>query len=190
MRFEEKVIKSQKLATRIEFITIQSTEKKDEAVRYKNINRKQIRFDLNDLATMIALGELLRPYGLKQFIENKLAVSNIDIFRIYGEKRLAKRAMNFLRSFYLKHPEKFAKVDLSNLKSSRMKMVRGTLVISEVVSQKTISLKDDGDNYESELESFKRKFKEEEAKLRMQEAAVKELTFEEDGQERLIRMDA
>lgn len=190
MGFEEKVIKSQKLAKKIEFITIQSSEQKEEEVRYKNVNRKQIRFDLSDLSTMASLGELLRPFGLIQYIENKLAQSNIDVLRFMGEKRLAKRAMHFLKALYIKHPEKFASLDLANSRSPRMKMVRGTFIISEVVSQKTISLKDNGDNYQSELESFRRKFREEEAKLRMQEAAVKELTFEEEGQERLIGMDA
>lgn len=185
MNFEEKVIKSQKLAKKIEFITVQASEQKDEEVRYKNVNRKQIKFDLSDLETMIALGELLRPYGLFQFIENKLASSSIDVLRIFGEKRLAKRAMSFLKKLYLKHPEKFAELNLTNTKSPRMNMARGTFIISEVVNQKTISLKDNGENYQSELESFRKKFKEEEAKLRMQETAVKELTFEED-QDRLI----
>lgn len=190
MGFEEKVIKSQKLAKKIEFITIQSSEQKEEQVRYKNINRKQIRFDLSDLETMSSLGELLRPFGLVQYVENKLAASSIAIFRLLGEKRLAKRAMNFLKALYIKHPEKFATLDLSNTKRSSMKMVRGTFIISEVISQKTISLKDNGDNYQSELESFRKKFREEEAKLRTQEAAVKELTFIEEGQERLIGMNA
>lgn len=190
MGFEEKVIKSQKLAKKIEFITIQSSEQKEEEVRYKNINRKQIRFDLSDLSTMASLGELLRPFGLVQYLENKLAESKFEVLRLMGEKRLAKRAMHFLKALYIKHPEKFATLELSNTKSPRMKMVRGTFIISEVVSQKTISLKDDGENYQSELEAFRNKFREEEAKLRMQEAAVKELTFDDEEQERLIGMDA
>ena len=189
MGFEEKVINSQKLAKKIEFITIQSNEQKEEEVRYKNINRKQIRFDLSDLSTMVALGELLRPYGLKQFIENKMAQSKIDIFRLFGEKQLAKRAISFLKALYIKHPEKFAGVDLAKATSPRMKLVRGIFIISEVANQKTISLKDDNETYQSELELFRRKYREEEAKLRMQEDVIKELTFEE-GQERLIGMNA
>ena len=137
---------------------------------------------------MTALGELLRPYGFKQFIENKMAQSKIDIFRLYGEKQLAKRAMNFLKALYIKKPEKFAGVDLANATSPRMKMIRGTFIISEVVNQKTISLKDDGESYQSELELFRNKYREEEAKLRMQEDAIKELTSDEE--ERLIGMDA
>jgi len=188
MTFEEKVINSQRLAKKIEFLTIQSSEQREEEVRYKNINRKQIRFDLSDLEVMTALGELLRPYGFKQFIENKMAQSKIDIFRLYGEKQLAKRAMNFLKALYIKKPEKFAGVDLANATSPRMKMIRGTFIISEVVNQKTISLKDDGESYQSELELFRKKYREEEAKLRMQEDAIKELTSDEE--ERLIGMDA
>lgn len=190
MNFEEKVIKSQKLAKKIEFITIQSSEQKEEEVRYQNISRKQIRFDLNDLSVMAALGELLRPYGLKQFIENKMAQSKTAIFRVYGEKKLAKRAMSFLKALYIKNPDKFSTIDLTNATSTRMKIARGVFIISEVVNQKTISLKDDGESYQSELELFRKKYKEEEAKLRMQEDAIKELTFEEEGEKRLIGMNA
>lgn len=138
---------------------------------------------------MMALGELLRPYGLKQFIENKMAESKIDIFRLYGERQLAKRAISFLKALYVKHPEKFAGVDLAKATSPRMKMIRGTFIISEVANQKTISLKDNSDSYQSELESFRKKYREEEAKLRMQEDAIKKLTCD-DEEERLIGMGA
>jgi hypothetical protein len=57
------------------------------------------------------------------------------------------------------------------------------MIISEQVNQKTISLKDDKEDFLSELESFRSKFKEEEAKLRRQEAAVKELTFEDESKD-------
>jgi len=190
MKIEEKVLKSKGLTNKIEFITIESSEQKEEEVRYKNINRKQIRFDLNDTSTMKCLGELIQPYGLKQYIENQLSQSKIALFRIYAEKRLAKRGAKYIRSLYIKHPEKFASVNLSNTKSSRMLIVRGIFIISEEINQKTISLKDDKEDYTSELESFRIKFKKEEAALRQQEAAIKELTFEENENQRLIGASA
>ncbi|MCB1110057.1 MAG: hypothetical protein KDK64_03685 [Chlamydiia bacterium] len=182
MGIEEKVLNSKKLAKKVEFITIQASEQSDNEVRYKNINRKQIRFDLNDLPMMQMIGELLHPYGLMQYFENVFSDSKITFLKILGEKRLAKRGANFLRALYLKHPEKFSSVDLSNQKSTRMFIIRGTMVISEQVNQKTISLKDEKEDYLSELESFRRKFKEEEAKLKQQEAVVKELTSNDENQ--------
>lgn len=188
MGFEEKVFNSQKLAKKIEFITIQSSEQRDEEVRYNNINRKQIRFDLSDIGVMFALGQILRPYGVREFIENRLSASNVSILRLWAEKRLAKRGEKFIRSLFLKHPEKFSQVEFKNRKSSRMQITRGTFVISELVNQKTISLKDDKDNYLSELESFRDKFKAEEGRLLMHKNAVEELNT--DKEENLIGMDA
>lgn len=189
MGFEEKLFNSQSLAKRIEFITIQSSEQREEEVRYKNVNRKQIRFDLSDIAVMYALGEVLRPYGVKEFIENKLAQSGITILRVWGEKKLAKRGERFIRSLFLKHPEKFSEVEFNDKRHARMKFVRGTLVITEMVSQKTISLKDNKDDYLSELESFRNKFKAEEEKLLMHKNVVEKLN-EESHNDQLIGMDA
>ncbi len=189
MGFGEKVLKSKELGTMVEFLTIQSSEQTEEEVRYKNINRKQIRFDLGDLSTMLKIGKIIKPYGLKQYLVNVLSRSRFSFLRIMAEERLAKRGVGFLRSFYLKYPEKFASVDLSSNKKTRMLIIRGIMIISEQVNQKTISLKDDKDNFLSELESFRSKFKEEEAKLRRQEALIKELTLEDEGKD-LIGVEA
>ena len=70
-----------------------------------------------------------------------------------------------------------------------MKMVRGTFIISELVNQKTISLKNEKEGYLAELESFKEKFKAEEAKLLMHKNVIEELNSE-NNDERLIGMDA
>ena len=67
-----------------------------------------------------------------------------------------------------------------------MTIVRGIFIITEQVNQKTISLKDDKEEFLSELESFREKFKQEEGRLREQEAAVKELTFEGEKTQALI----
>ena len=184
MGFEEKLFNSQTLAKKVEFITIESSEQREEEIRYKNVNRKQIRFDFNDLAVMYALGELLRPYGVKEFFENKLAESNLALFRLWGEKKLAKRGQKFIRSLFMKSPEKFSKVEFANNRNTKIKMTRGIFIISELTNQKTLSLKDDKDNYLSELESFKDKYKAEEARLLIQKNVVEELTFEKDNEEK------
>ena len=131
MGFEEKVLKSKELGAMLEFLTIQSSEQTEEEVRYKDINRKQIRFDLGDLATMLKLGKLIKPYGLKQYLVNVLSGSRFSFLRILAEKKLAKRGASFLRSLYLKHPEKFASVDLSsNKKTMRTSKIRCSNLMS------------------------------------------------------------
>ncbi|WP_420420718.1 hypothetical protein [Simkania sp.] len=178
MEFEKKMLESQSLTKRVEFITIQSSERREEEVRYKNINRKQIRFDLSDVAIMLALGEILRPYGVMELIENKLAKSNIEFFRYWGEKRLAKRGQSFMMSLYMKSPEKFAQAELKSKGRKQMELARGTLIISELTNQKTISLQDNKDDYHAELEEFREKFKEQEMKLRHQKDVIEELTHD------------
>jgi hypothetical protein len=79
MGFEEKVLKSKELGAMVEFLTIQSSEQTEEEVRYKDINRKQIRFDLGDLATMLKIGKLIKPYGLKQYLVNVLSGSRFSV---------------------------------------------------------------------------------------------------------------
>ena len=188
MSIESKILNSKGLRKKMEFLTIQSSEQNSEEVRYKNINRKQIKFDLNDFPTMQELGLLLNPYGLVQYLENVFVKSNISFLRIIAEKRLAKRGAKFLRALYLKHPEKFSSVDLSSNKSTRMMIIRGTLVVTEQVNQKTISLVNDEEGYVSELKSFRDKFKKEEEMLKMQEATIKELTAEDE--QNLIEMSS
>jgi len=179
MEFEKKMLESQSLTKRVEFITIQSSERREEEVRYKNINRKQIRFDLSDIAIMLALGQILRPYGVKELIENKLANSKVEFFRFWGEKRLAKRGQAFMMNLYMKAPEKFSQAELKSSGKKRMQLARGTLIISELTNQKTISLKDNKDDYHAELEEFRTKFKEQEMKLRHQKDVIQELTHDE-----------
>jgi len=179
MDFENKIIESQSLMKRMEFITIQSSERREEEVRYKNINRKQIRFDLSDVAIMLALGEILQPYGVKEYIENKLAKSNIEFLRYWGERRLAKRGQVFITALYMKTPEKFSQAELQGRGRKNIRLARGTLIISELTNQKTISLKDKKDDYHAELEQFKNDFKRQEMKLRHQQKVIQELTQDE-----------
>ncbi len=142
MLLDEKIFESEELSKKIEFVTLQSSERKDEEIRYKNVNRKQIIFDLSDIQMMLELGRVLQPYGLNENFENKMLNSKVQAFRIWAEKKLAKRAENFLRLLYLKHPEKFTKVEYEHTKKKRMKIAKCSYVLSELTSQKSISLKD------------------------------------------------
>lgn len=184
MLLDEKIFESDALSKKIEFVTVQSSERRDEEIRYKNVNRKMIIFDLSDVGMMLELGKLLRPYGLSENFENKMLESKVGAFRIWAEKKLAKRAENFLRVLYLKHPEKFGKIEYEHSKKKRMRLAKANYILSELTSQKSISLKDDRDNHVAELQDFKNRFAGETKRLAMQESVIKDLTHDdrEEGQ--------
>ena len=178
MLLDEKIFESDELSKKIEFVTLQSSERKDEEIRYKNVNRKLIVFDLSDTEMMLALGRVLKPYGLQENFENKMLNSKVQAFRIWAEKRIAKRAEGFLRILYLKHPEKFTKVEYEHAKKKRMKIAKCSYVLSELTSQKSISLKDNRDELE-ELRKFKEQFTGEQQRLVLQENVIKDLTHDD-----------
>jgi len=179
MLLDEKIFKSEELSKKIEFVTLQSSERRDEEIRYKNVNRKLIIFDLSDVQMMLALGKMLAPYGLSENFENRMLNSNVAAFRIWAEKKIAKRAENFLRILYLKHPEKFAKVEYEHSKKKRMKLAKANYILSEMTSQKSISLKDDRDDHLNQLNDFKDRFTGEQQRLMLQENVIKDLTHDD-----------
>ena len=181
MLLDEKIFASKELSKRIEFQTVQSSERRDEEIRYTNVNRKMIVFDLSDVHMMLELGIMLKPYGLNENFENKMLKSNVAAFRIWAEKKIANRAENFLRILYLKHPEKFGKVEYENSKKKRMRLAKANYILSELTSQKSISLKDDRDEV-AQLNEFKDRFTGEAQRLALQENVIKDLT-QEDRQE-------
>lgn len=185
MLLDEKIFESEELSKKIEFVTLQSSERKDEEIRYKNVNRKLIVFDLSDIQMMLELGRTLRPYGLTENFENKMIKSNVHAFRIWAEKKIAKRAEDFIRLLYIKHPEKFAKVDYENSKHKRMKMAKCSYILSEMVSQKSISLKDKRDEL-AELQKFKEQFSGEQQRLMLQENVMKDLTHDDREEEQTL----
>lgn len=184
MLLDEKIFASDKLAKKVEFVTLQSSERRDEEIRYKNVNRKMIIFDLSDIETMLELGRMIAPYGLSENFENKMLNSNVAAFRIWAEKKLAKRAENFLRALYLKHPEKFGQVEYEHSKKKRMRLAKASYILSELTSQKSISLKDERDDHLNQLQEFKNKFAGETQRLALQENVIKDLTHDdrEEGQ--------
>ena len=189
MLLDEKIFASEELSKRIEFQTLQSSERRDEEIRYTNVNRKMIVFDLTDVQMMLELGVMLKPYGLSENFENKMLRSNVAPFRIWAEKKIATRAENFLRVLYLKHPEKFGNVEYENSKKKRMRLAKANYILSELTSQKSISLKDDRDEV-AQLNEFKDRFTGEAQRLALQENVIKDLT-QDDRQEgqTLLGMD-
>jgi hypothetical protein len=181
MLLDEKIFASEELSKRIEFQTVQSSERRDEEIRYTNVNRKMIIFDLSDVQMMLELGVMLKPYGLNENFENKMLKSNVAAFRIWAEKKIANRAENFLRVLYLKHPEKFGKVEYENSKKKKMRLAKANYILSEMTSNKSISLKDDRDEV-AQLNEFKDRFTGEAQRLALQENVIKDLT-QEDRQE-------
>lgn len=179
MLLDEKIFASEELSKKIEFVTQQSSERRDEEIRYKNMNRKLIIFDLGDVEMMLALGKMLQPYGFNENFENKMLYSKVSAFRIWAEKKIAKRAEDFLRVLYLKHPEKFSKVEYENSKSKKMKLLKASYILSELTSQKSISLKDDRDDHLAQLNEFKDRFTGEHQRLVLQENVMKDLTHDD-----------
>jgi len=189
MLLDEKIFSSKELSKRIEFQTAQSSEHRDEEIRYTNVNRKMIVFDLSDTQMMLDLGLTLKPYGLSENFENKMLKSDVAAFRIWAEKKLANRAENFLRILYLKHPEKFGKVEYENSKKKKMRLAKANYILSELSSQKSISLKDDRDEV-AQLNEFKDRFTGESQRLALQENVIKDLTHEDrQDNQTLLGMD-
>ena len=179
MLLDEKIFESEELSKKIEFVTLQSSERRDEEIRYKNVNRKLIIFDLSDIQMMLALGKMLRPYGMQENFENKMLTSKVNAFRIWAEKKIAKRAENFLRLLYLKHPEKFSKVEYENSKKKSMRLLKCNYILSEMTSQKSISLKDEREDHLAQFNDFKDRFTGEQQRLLLQENVMKDLTHDD-----------
>jgi len=190
MLLDEKIFASEELSKRIEFQTVQSSERRDEEVRYVNVNRKMIVFDLSDVQLMLELGKMLQPYGFNENFENKMLKSNVAAFRIWAEKKIAKRAEDFLRVLYLKHPEKFGKVEYENTKRKKMRLSKANYILSELTSKKSISLKDEREDEVAKLSDFKDRFTDEAQRLSLQENVIKDLTHDDRKEEQtLLGMD-
>ena len=182
MLIDELIFQSDELSKRIEFVTLQSSEKRDEEIRYKNINRKLINFDLKDIETMLILGKLITPYGIQEHIENKMLNSSVSSFRLWAEKKLALRASKLLRSLYHKNPEKFTKVQYEKTRGKSMKLLSCQYILSEMTTNKSISLKDDRSNQADEMQELANRATKEEKLLQHQKDVIESLTG--DGNEK------
>ncbi|MCB1107280.1 MAG: hypothetical protein KDK76_04205, partial [Chlamydiia bacterium] len=148
-------------------------------------------FDLSDTHLMLELGKMLKPYGLNENFENKMLSSKVAAFRIWAEKKIAKRAEDFLRILYLKHPEKFGKIEYEHSKRKRMRIAKVNYILSELTSHKSISLKDERDDHVAQLKNFKDKFTGETQRLALQENVIKDLTQDDrESNQTLLGMDS
>ena len=176
MLIDELIFSSDDLSKKIEFVTLQSSERRDEEIRYKNINRKLIAFDLKDVEMMLMLGRLLTPYGIQEHLENKMLNSSVSTFRLWAENKVAQRAAKLLRSLYHKHPEKFTQVQYEKTRSKNMKLLSCHYILSELTSNKSISLKDDRTNQADEMQELANRAAKEENLLQHQKEVVSSLT--------------
>lgn len=184
MLIDELIFSSDELAKKIEFVTLQSSERRDEEIRYKNINRKLIIFDLQDIETMLMLGSLLTPYGIKENLENKMLDSSIGSFRLWAEKKIADRAVRLMRSLYHKHPEKFTQVQYEKSRSKNMKLLSCQYILSEMTTNKSISLKDDRTDQASDMQELANRAAKEESLLQHQKDVMEGLTHEDRADEK------
>ena len=176
MLIDELIFQSDELSKRIEFVTLQSSEKRDEEIRYKNINRKLINFDLKDIETMLILGRLITPYGIQENIENKMLNSSIASFRLWAEKKIALRASKLLRALYHKNPEKFTQVQYEKSRGKSMKLLSCQYILSEMTTNKSISLKDDRSNHADHMQELANRAAKEESLLQRHKDVIEGLT--------------
>ncbi|MEM8727684.1 MAG: hypothetical protein AAGE99_03130 [Chlamydiota bacterium] len=108
--------------------------------------------------------------------KSKMLGSKVAAFRIWAEKKVAKRAENYLRVLYLKHPEKFGKIEYEHSNKKRMRLAKANYILSEMISQKSISLKDECDDHIDRLEDFKNRFTGEVNRFALQKNTITDLT--------------
>jgi len=176
MLLDEKIFQSKKLSQKIEFITQQSSEKREEEIRHTQTNRKLIVLDLDDTDTMLLIGKEIAFHGIHVHFETKMLHSKITLLRIWAENKIVRRAQNFIRLLYLKHPEKFSEVEYASLQKKKMVLVKANYILSEQVSQKCISLKDECEDYYNQLHELKERFSSAKKHFALQENVVKDLT--------------
>ena len=145
---------------------------------YQRCIRKQVHLDLNDSNTLISIGESLKPFGYKEFIENKLFQSKSRFLRYWGKIQLSKRGEKYIRRLYAKNPERFANVELLSTDRTHFRFVRGNLVISEIKQSQTIS--HPKDSYHTEKKYVKDVFEHQKAQLIETERMLAELMPEAD----------
>jgi hypothetical protein len=177
------------LIRKIEYMTMQSCERRESEIHYRNITRKYITFDLRDGVLMSQVGRTLKPFGVKQFLQNKFADSGFFLFRIWAEKGLARRGENHLKGLYKKHPDKFFDVEFDRASSSSaMNLLKCSYIIDEMASQKRVCLKEQAGQIAQD--DYVKKVKEYEQSVHSQHQLVNQFNKEENAEtEALLSMD-
>jgi len=126
-----------------EFMMVQSCERRQNEMIYKNVSRKYINFDLKDNIQMANLARTLKPFGFLENLHHKCIGSNNPFFRIWAETALAKKGVAHLRKLYQEQSDKFFDIHFEGSDSTTGHLRKCKLVVSETVSQKVVSLKKD-----------------------------------------------
>jgi len=190
MWLEEEINDNHPLAKKIEFMTLQSCERSEIAIHYKHINRKFIAFDLRDRTLMKLVGKTLKPFGFWQHLHDFFVDSKFRMLRIWSDIALAKRGEDHLRSLYLKHPEKFFNIEFADAHSLKMSLTKGSFVISEMRSEKKVSLHENQNSFATDMEEYRKRIRHEEERMEQEENLVNEFSPErEKRQGPLLGMD-
>ncbi len=190
MWLESDIPENHPLLRKIEYMTMQSCERKEAEIYYKNINRKYITFDLRDGKLMALVGETLEPFGLKQSLEHQWLHSKWAFFRIWAEKELAKRGKQHIRDLYRNHPEKFFDVEFDGLsKGSSMHLLKCNYIIDETASQKRVCLKEYSQEQIAQQEAYLQKVREYEASIHQHKQLESHFKQEEEASEALLGLE-
>ncbi|MGE0670347.1 MAG: hypothetical protein AB7H48_06550 [Parachlamydiales bacterium] len=166
MWLDEEFSENHPLAKKLQYMTLQSCERSDAAIEYKNTNRKFIAFDLRDRVLMALVGQTLKPFGFWQNLHDYFIESKFHFLRVWSETQLANRGEMHLRNLYLQHPAKFFEVEFEDAKNVKMRIVKCNYIISEMCSNKRIAL-NDNQQVNGLLDEFRQKIHEEEQRLQI-----------------------
>lgn len=166
MWLDEEVSEHHPLAKKFEYMTLQSCERSDAAIQYKNTNRKFISFDLRDRILMTLVGQTLKPFGFWQNLHDYFIESKYHFLRVWAETHLASRGERHLRNLYLQHPSKFFEVEFEDSKNIKMRLVKCSYIISEMSSNKRVSL-NDNQQINGLLDEFRQKINLEEQRFEL-----------------------
>lgn len=164
MWLDEELSETHPLVRKVEYMTLQSCERSEVAIHYKNISRKFIVFDLRDKPLMVQVARSLKAFGMWQTLQNYFLNSRFSLVSAWAEAALAKRGEAHIRNLYLKHPAKFFDLEYEDAKSVKMRLVKCSYTISEMTSSKRVPL---NDNPQSAglMDKFREKILQEEERL-------------------------
>lgn len=185
MWLTEEMTETHPLFPKVQYVTVQSCERNQAEIHYRNVNRKFIPFDLRDCRLMVLVGLTLKPFGFFQHLQNYLADSRFRFFKVWAETAIAKRGEASLRHLYLTHPEKFFEVEFENAKSTRMKLIKCNFIISEVVEVKCLAMKDREQSPE-QMQAFRETIQRQEKQFFLNDQLASEFNPKKENSQKLL----
>ena len=123
-----------------EFMMIQSSERRKDAMLYKNVNRKFLSFNLENHEQMVQVGLRLKPFGFFQHLQFKFIRSRFMLLRVWAETRIAKKGVKYIRNLYRENPSDFFDLHFNMEGSPIMELNQCKYIINDNSTQKTVSL--------------------------------------------------